>query len=148
MCSVKAAAAAVSVALSVGAHAATSTTGSFLGTGRACYGTLAVKTKTVSWVTPFSQCQTTPVDLIDQDDSGGSLRRTYRFTRSSASCRYRVLSLTHDGSKDQDLGWQVVGYSTEASFRQDKAGGFSTSTPDMMACYLIRDPEKKARSDR
>lgn len=142
MRSVSAAAAAVGIALSIGAQAATPFTGRFLGTGRTCYGMLAVKTKTVSWLTSFSQCQALPADLIEQADTGGSLRRTYRFTRGSSSCRFEVLSLSRDGSMDLDTGWQVVGYPTEASFLQDKAGGFSTKTPDIMACYLTRDPGK------
>lgn len=145
MRSLRAAAAAFCIFFSVSAQAETPFTGRFLGTGRACYGTLAVQTKTVSWLTSFSQCQTMPVDLIEQDDSGGSLRQTYRFTRGSTSCRFGVVTLTHDGSKNQDIGWQVVGYPTEASYLEDKARGFSTSAPDIMACYLIRDPGQDAR---
>jgi hypothetical protein len=148
MRSVRAAAAAASIFLSAGAQAGAPFTCRFLGTGRACYGSLAVQTKTVSWLTSFSRCQALPVDLIEQDGVGGSLRRTYRFTRVSPSCRFEVLSLTHDGSKPQDIAWQVVGYPTEASFLRDKAEGFSTNVPDIMMCNLIRDPGKKGRSDR
>lgn len=148
MRSVRAAAAAVGMALSVGVHADTPFTGRFIGTGRACYGSLAVQPETVSWLTSFSQCRTLPVALIEQDDSGGSPRRTFRFTRGSPSCRFEVLSLTHDSAKGMDIGWQVVGYPTQASFLQDKASGFTTNTSEMMACYLIRDPGKNVRSPR
>ncbi len=145
---VRAAAAAISIALSVGAQASTPFTGRFLGTGRACYGTLSVQPKTVSWLTIFSQCQALPANLIEQENAGGSVRRTYRFTRGSSSCRFEVLSLSHDDSKDSDIGWQVVGYPAEASFLQDKAGGFFTQSPDIMACYLTRDPAKNVQGHR
>lgn len=145
---VRAAAAAITIVLSVGAQASPPFTGRFLGTGRACYGTLAVQTKTVSWLTSFSQCRALPVDLIEQEDAGGSMRRTYRFTRGSSSCRFEVVSLSHDNSKGPDIGWQVVGYPTEVSFLQDKESGFSTRSPDMMACYLTRDPGKNLRGHR
>lgn len=148
MRSVKAAAAVVCIALSIGAQAATPFTGRFLGTGRACYGRLAVQTKTVTWLTSFSQCQALPADLIEQDDAGGLLRRTYRFTSGSPACRFEVVSLSHDGSKNLDTGWQVVGYRTKASFLQDKAGDFSTNSPGIMACYLTRDPAENIRAHR
>lgn len=149
MRTLKLAAAAISVAISLGAQAAAPPfTGRFLGTGRACFGTLAVHTKTVSWLTSFSQCQALPVELVERDDSGGALRLTYRFTRGTSLCRFGVLSLAHDESKDLDTGWQVVGYATEASFRADKANGYTRNAPDMMSCYLIRDPARNVRNQR
>lgn len=140
---IKMSAAAFSVIISLAAHAAEPPfTGRFLGTGRACYGTLAVQAKTVSWMTSFSQCKALPATLADRDDSGGSMRLTYRFTRSASSCRFGVVSLSHDKSKDPNSGWQVVGYATEASFVADKASGYKMHTPDIMSCYLIPDPAK------
>ena len=45
-------------------------TGRFLGIGRACHGMLAVRTKTISWLTSFSQCQALPYELVERTDSG------------------------------------------------------------------------------
>lgn len=117
-------------------------TGRFLGSGRACYGTLAVDATTISWLTSFSQCQAVPVELVERDDSGGALRVTYRFTRGAPSCRFGALSISHDGAKGVNTGWQVVGYASEARFLADKASGYTMNAPDMMSCALIRDPGK------
>lgn len=115
-------------------------TGRFLGTGRACYGTLAVRSKTISWLTSFSQCRDLPYELVARDDGGGRLRLTYRFTRGAPACRYQLISLTHDGSRDQDTGWEVTGYGAAQSYLADKASAYTTHAPDTMSCYLIRDP--------
>ncbi len=120
-------------------------TGRFLGTGRACYGMLAVRTKTISWLTSFSQCQALPYELVERTDSGGRLRITWRFTRSIPACRYRLISLTHDGGSDQDIGWNVIGYGSEQSYLTDRSGGYTANTPDALSCYLVRDSGKNPR---
>lgn len=122
--------------------------GRFIGSGRACYGTLAVDAKSVSWLTSFSQCQAVPVELVERDDSGGALRVTFRFKPGSSSCRFGALSLSHDGSKNPDIGWQVVGYASEARFIEDKSSGFTMNAPDMMSCALVRDPGSGATKHR
>ena len=139
--------AAISIAIGIAAQAAEPPF-PFLGSGRACYGTFAVHAKTVSWLTSFSQCQAVPVELVERDDSGGALRLTYRFTRGASSCRFRTVSLAHDGSQSQEIGWQVVGYASEARFLEDKASGYTMNAPDMMSCSLIRDPGKNDRRRR
>lgn len=123
-------------------------TGHFLGSGRACYGTLAIDATTASWLTSFSQCRAMPVELVERDDNGGALRLTYRFKGVSASCLYGAFSLSHDGTKNRDAGWQVVGYPSEARFIEDKASGYTMNAPDMMSCALIRDPGKHAQRHR
>lgn len=141
--------AALTIAFGVVAHAAEPPfTGRFIGSGRACYGTLAVDAKSVSWLTSFSQCQAVPVELVERDDSGGVLRVTYRFKTGSSSCRFGALTLSHDGSKGADLGWQVVGYPSEARFIEDKSSGYTMNSPDMMSCALIRDPGNGAKYHR
>ena len=119
-------------------------TGRFLGTGRACYGMLAVRTQTISWRTTFSQCQA-PYKLVERTDSDGHLRITWRFTRSISACRYQLISLTHDGGPDQDIGWNVTGYGSEQSYLADKRAGCPAASPDTMSCYLVRDSGKEPR---
>ncbi len=119
-------------------------TGRFLGTGRSCYGMFAVRTQTISWMTSFSQCQA-PYELVERTDSDGHLRITWRFTQSIPACRYQLISLTHDGGHDQDIGWNVTGYGSEQSYLLDKGAGYTAATPDMMSCYLVRDSGKKHR---
>jgi hypothetical protein len=116
-------------------------TGRFLGSGRACYGTLAVRTKTISWLTSFSQCKSIPYELIERNQQGEELRVTYRLKLGTDSCRYAVLSLTHTGSA-KDTGWGVTGYGSEHSYQADKASGYSAKDEDMMSCYLTRDSGK------
>ena len=120
-------------------------TGRFLGTGRACYGMLAVRTKTISWLTSFSQCQTLPYELVERTDSGGRLRITWRFTRSIPACRYQLISLTHDGGPDHDIGWNVTGYGSEQSYLTDRSAGYPADAPDALSCYLVRDSGKQPR---
>lgn len=142
-------AAALSIAIGLAAHAAEPPfAGRFIGSGRACYGTLAVDAKSVSWLTSLSQCHAVPVDLIERDDSGGALRLSYRFKTAASSCRFGALSLLHDASKSPDIGWQVVGYRSEARFIEDKSSGYTMNAPDLMSCALIRDPGNGAGNQR
>lgn len=123
-------------------------TGRFLGSGRACYGALAIDAKTASWLTSFSQCRAMPVELVERDDNGGALRITYRFKTGSSSCRFGAFSLSHEGATNSDIGWQIVGYPSEARFIEDKASGYTMNAPDMMSCALIRDPGTRTRRHR
>lgn len=116
-------------------------TGRFQGTGRACYGTLTVQAKTISWLTSFSQCKSTPYRLVSQEKHNGQTRMTYRLTSSPANCRFAVLSLTHAGPAE-NTGWEVSGYGSEQSYLADKSSGYKAKTEDMMSCYLVRDPSK------
>jgi hypothetical protein len=119
-------------------------TGRFLGTGRACYGTLAVRTKTISWLTTFSQCQSVPYKLLERSESSGQLRLTYRFEHAPASCRYRLVSVTHESAAGKDVGWEVTGYGSEGSYNADKSSGYTAKDGTTMSCYLVRDPGKAA----
>lgn len=122
-------------------------TGRFLGSGRACYGTLAVQTKTISWLTTFSQCKSVSYELVEQNKQGTELRLTYRLTRVPSSCRYAILSLTHAGPSE-DTGWGVTGYGSEQSYLADKASGYMIKTEDMMSCYVTQDPGHRTTAKR
>lgn len=117
-------------------------TGRFLGGGRACYGMLAVRTKTISWLTSFSQCKALPYELVERAGGGAGLRITWRFTRNIPACRYRLISLSHKGGPDKDIGWNVIGYGSEQSYLADKAAGYAADGPDALSCYLVRDEGK------
>jgi hypothetical protein len=126
------------IASSIALGETSSLTGRFLGTGRACYGTLDVRSKTISWVTPFSECKSAPYEVVEHDKSKDELRLTYRLKGQASNCRYRMLSLSHRGSAP-DTGWGVTGYGSERTYQADKASGYRTKAPDMMSCYLVRD---------
>jgi hypothetical protein len=126
------------IASSVALGETSSMTGRFLGTGRACHGTLDVRTGTISWMTTFSACTPGPYEVVEQNKSGEELRLTYRLKDQASNCRYAILSLSHQGSVT-DTGWEVMGYGTERSYQADKASGYQAKAPDIMSCYLIRD---------
>jgi hypothetical protein len=124
------------------AQAATQTPpGRFQGSGRACDGTLEVRTKSISWLTTFSQCKAMPYALIERHEQGGETRITYRLKSRASSCRYAILSLTHKGLAE-DTGWDVTGYGSEQSYQADKTSGYQAKAEDMMSCYLTRNPGK------
>ena len=125
------------LALTAARAETSSLTEHFQGTGRACYGTLAVEAKTISWLTPFSQCKPVPYEIVERDSFDGKMKTTYRLQRGAASCRYTVLTLTHSGVEDGS-GWEVTGYGSEQSYRTDKSSGYKIRSEDMMSCPLVR----------
>jgi hypothetical protein len=114
-----------------------SLTGHFEGTGRACYGTLAIKAKTISWQTTFSQCKAAPFELIEQDRKNGKIRLAYRLKARTPGCRYSILTLTHAGPASE-TGWEATGYGSRQSYEADKSSSYKANAADMMSCPLIR----------
>ncbi|MGV7208264.1 hypothetical protein ACLB1G_10470 [Oxalobacteraceae bacterium A2-2] len=116
----------------------------FHGTGRACSGELIIRQAAISWVTPFSTCASVPDELLEQGNDGGNERRTYRLLQAPPACRYRILFLTHDKSMSPNAGWEITAYGQEQSYRRDKESGYQADAPDMMSCYLLRQPGRHA----
>ncbi|GGY46568.1 hypothetical protein GCM10007387_30880 [Pseudoduganella albidiflava] len=127
----------VSVCLTVTAASAKPPTSRYLGTGRACYGTLTITDKRIAWLTPFSQCKSMPYRIIER----GEGRTTFRLMRSAPQCRYSVLLLTHDATEEPDKGWDITGYADELAYRKHKASNFQSYPDEILTCYLIRDPD-------
>jgi hypothetical protein len=105
--------------------------GNFMGSGRACYGMLTITTRRITWITPFSECRSSPYTIRDRRDEPAGLRITYELTLPSAKCRYHVLTLTHAAANEDGIGWNVVGYPSLESAAQ---GG----SADALGCYLYR----------
>jgi hypothetical protein len=76
---------------------------------------------------PF--CSRAPDIVHDLRESRSGTRITFLFTRPSAKCFYPVLVLTHDGSADIDIGWNVAPHRSpdNADLNRDDAN-----------CYLYR----------
>lgn len=119
------------------AAAAPPFTGAFSGTGRSCYGRLYVKTRTISWLTPFSQCQSVPYRTILQQQRGHERALAFQLERRPKGCRYRVLYLHHADDPDPTIRWEVIGYASLDDFRADQARGFKAESPSAMSCYLV-----------
>jgi hypothetical protein len=129
----------------IGANASASTsplTGNFVGSGRACYGTLEIGKETISWNTAFSRCKARPFRLANEEQHEGKQRLTFEFSETASACRFQVISLTHDEKSGPDTGWEATGYADPASYYADKRSAYVRNAPDMMSCALIRDPEK------
>lgn len=120
-------------------------TGHFIGSGRACYGTLAIATKTISWNTAFSHCKASPFRLVEEINVDGRRRLTFEFSETAPACRFKVISLTHDENSGEETGWEVTGYADPASYQADKDSAYTRNTPDIMSCALVRDPEQKRK---
>jgi len=105
--------------------------GNFMGTGRTCYGMLTITSRGITWMTPFSECRTSPYSVIDRGDGPGGLRITYRLTRPSAKCLFNVLVLTHRANEDTGIGWGVVGHPSLESVAANR-------TDRTFDCYLYR----------
>ena len=114
-------------------------TGAFSGTGRACYGRLFVRTETIAWLTPFSQCPRVRYRIVDDERSGHARALTFALQRIPKGCRYGVIHLRHDDEPDPAIGWEVFGYATLDDYRQDRASGFTAAQPTSISCYLVRD---------
>lgn len=133
----------VSVGAAVAAPArAAPFTGAFSGTGRACYGRLFVRTKTIAWLTPFSQCPRVRYRIVDDQRSGNVRSLTFALARRPKGCRYGVIHLRHRDEPDPAIGWEAFGYATLDDYRRDRASGFTAALPTSIACYLVADADR------
>jgi hypothetical protein len=119
-------------------------TGAFSGTGRACYGKLFVRTETIAWLTPFSQCPRVRYRIVDDERHGKARALTFALARRAKGCRYGVIHLRHRDEPDPAIGWEVFGYATLDDYRQDRARGFTAESPTSMVCYLVADELQNA----
>lgn len=128
--------ASVGLVAPVVADQAAAFTGVFSGTGRACQGSLAIRKKTISWVTPFSQCKNLPYEVLEQGNGKAGDFFTFRLKGTGSSCRYTVLHLTHEKNANGDIGWNVIGYLSQQSYAKDKEKGFKAEEQEALSCYL------------
>jgi hypothetical protein len=136
---------AISVLLTQTHASESSLTGHFIGTGRACYGTLAITQKTISWNTAFSHCKARPFRLAENERVGEKQRLTFEFSDTAPACRFQVISLTHDENSGADSGWEATGYADLASYQTDQRSGYTRNAPDMMSCALVRDSKQDGK---
>jgi hypothetical protein len=102
-----------------------------MGSGRACYGMLTITSHAVTWMTPLSQCRTSPYSVHDRQEGADGIRITYQLARPRAKCLFRVMVLTHNATNDMGIGWNVVGYPSLEDAIQNRVGG-------ALGCYLYR----------
>jgi hypothetical protein len=112
-------------------------TGSFEGTGRACYGGLYIRTRTISWVTPFSRCERMPYQLLEHSENGTQQEFAFQFKRPAKSCRFSVLYLYHGNTANLGRDWHVIGYASLQDYEGDKRNGFKADNPASQSCWLV-----------
>ena len=106
-------------------------TGTFEGSGRACYGKLIIKPKTISWKTPFSSCKNAPYEILEQTSQGYERRMVYALKRPDKGCRWGIVVLQHRDSAKPDLDWEAMGYISLADYQ-------SSNEINSMSCYLYK----------
>jgi hypothetical protein len=112
-------------------------TGAFEGTGRACYGGLYVRTKTISWLTPFSQCQKIRYEILEHEKKGNGRRFVFHLKQQQRSCRFEVLYLYHGDTPNRAIDWHVIGYALMTDYQADKQKGFKADSPNAQSCSLV-----------
>ncbi len=112
-------------------------TGAFEGTGRACYGSLSIRTRTISWLTPFSQCQKMLYEVIEREQKGNQRQFTFQLKQHSKECRFEVLYLYHPDTPNPDTDWHVIGYSSVQDYHADKQNGYKGDAPGSQSCSLV-----------
>ena len=112
-------------------------TGVFQGEGRACFGGLFVRSKTIEWTSSFSKCGPVRYEILDQDMTGEHPRIAYRLAARSKQCRNAVIALTrYDGEV-----WDVKGYpSVEAYQKRDQPDWKNSVQPDraVTSCGMLK----------
>jgi hypothetical protein len=121
------------VLLAASAHATDvkTFTGTFEGTGRACYGELKIDKKQFAWNTPFSKCSTRLFRASEPNSSGGEKRYVYELRGVGKKCRYRTVVLRHPDPQQPSAAWEATGYRNQSDFA-------ANSVEHSMSCAVIR----------
>ncbi len=83
-------------------------TGVFQGQGRACFGKLFLREKTVEWNSSFSVCNSTGYTVLKSDLDGTSPHIAVYLKHKSRTCREAVIALTFDPAFPHF--WQAEAY--------------------------------------
>lgn len=89
-------------------------TGVFNGTGRACFGALYVRTRTIEWITTYSICKPSRYEVLEKDLTGDHKRIAFRIKTRSRHCLYEVFEL----QQDSRYGWSAGGYQSLEAFQK------------------------------
>jgi hypothetical protein len=112
-------------------------TGVFEGTGRACYGALYVRTKTIEWNSTYSICKPTRYEILEKKLDGDHEQIVFRLKNRSKHCRYEIIEVTHES----EYRWHVTGYPSLEGFQKRNLPDWSSpSLPerDVLSCPMVR----------
>ena len=112
-------------------------TGSFRGEGRACFGGLFVRTKTIEWNSSFSKCGPSAYVVLDQGLNEAQPKIAYRLIRRQKQCRSEVIELVYY----EGQAWSVNGYPTVEAYRNKDLPDWKDSLlPEraVMSCGVLK----------
>ena len=112
-------------------------TGAFKGTGRACDGGLYIRTRTISWLTAFSQCRSVLYEVLERREEGHLRQFAFHLKQTGKGCRFDVLYLYHPDTPNPDTDWHVIGYASIQDYREDKQNGYKGDAPRSQSCSLV-----------
>ncbi|WP_439892450.1 hypothetical protein ACS7SF_08110 [Ralstonia sp. 25C] len=102
------------------AMAAEPLTGTFRGDGRACFGALFVRPKTIEWNASFFTCGPTRYKVIEQDLSGDHSRAAFKIEDPRKRCGLVVIEVY----RYNDTFWNVKGYPTLEAYKKREEPGW------------------------
>ncbi|SCX56722.1 hypothetical protein [Variovorax sp. EL159] len=102
------------LAFACSAGAAGAFKGTFSGTGRACNGTLHVRSQTIEWKSSFSTCRRSAYEVLETSQADGRQRMAFRLKAGGSKCLYEVLALEQVDGTD----WTADGYPSLEAFRK------------------------------
>ena len=102
-------------------------TGVFSGTGRACYGKLFIRTKTIEWHTSFASCKQTPYKIIKTKLNATKPEIVF-LLKARQSCDFGVVAL--DWDPEYPDYWNATGYRS--------LGDYKKKSDDTLRCNLER----------
>lgn len=89
-------------------------TGAFRGEGRACFGGLFVKTKTIEWNASFFKCGPVRYAVVEQALENEHPRIVFQINDPQKTCGIAVLSLEHHNA----FFWTADGYPSVEAFEK------------------------------
>lgn len=88
--------------------------GVYVGSGRACAGKLVLSDKQLSWITPFSQCESQLYQEVDLQEPTDMRTSVLKIAKPTHKCLYEYVVIENKLKKDVI---QVTGYKTLADQR-------------------------------
>ena len=112
-------------------------TGIFRGNGRACFGALSIRPKTIEWHSTYSTCGPTAYEILEQDLLAKNARIVFLLKNHSKHCSHQVIELQH---YEQNV-WDVKGYSSLEAYQKKELPDWKDSTlpeREALSCGLLK----------
>ncbi|MCH8620363.1 hypothetical protein [Undibacterium sp. TS12] len=93
-------------------------TGVFQGQGRACFGKLFLRKKTIEWNSSFSVCKPVAYTILKIDMDSASPHIAVLLKHKNKTCRQAVIAMTLDPAFPQF--WLVQGYTSQQDYEHRK----------------------------